>query len=91
MRLRFSMEPRAYDARTCMVVVDLKGTAVALVVDTVSEVLSIPPEAISPPPSVQRGRQSRFVRGMGRVGDAVKVLLDLDKLLLDEEVAALPT
>jgi purine-binding chemotaxis protein CheW len=91
-RKRFEMDEREYDARTCIVVVDLAGTAVGLIVDTVSEVLSIPSEAVTPPPSVQRGRQSRFVRGMGRVGDAVKILLDLDKLLLDEEqptVAAL--
>jgi purine-binding chemotaxis protein CheW len=84
-RKRFEMTDREYDARTCIVVVDLGGTAVGLIVDTVSEVLSIPSEAVTPPPSVQRGRQSRFVRGMGRVGDAVKILLDLDKLLLEDE------
>ncbi len=80
-RRRFDMEAREYDARTCIVVVQLAGTTIGLIVDTVSEVLSIPSDAVTPPPAVNRGHQSRFVRGMGRVGDAVKIVLDLDKIL----------
>ena len=88
-RARFGMQSREYDARTCMIVVDLKGTSVALIVDTVNEVLSIPADKVSPPPSVQGGRSSRFVRAMGRVGEVVKIILDLDRLLLDGEQQAL--
>jgi purine-binding chemotaxis protein CheW len=87
-RKRFEMEAREYDARTCIIVVDLSGTSIGLIVDTVSEVLVIPSEAVAPPPSVQRGRKSRFVRGMGRVGEAVKIILDLDRLLLESEQEA---
>jgi purine-binding chemotaxis protein CheW len=54
--------------------------------DRVSEVLSIPAAAVAPPPQLQR-HQSRYVRGLGRVGEAVKILLDLDALLLQEEGA----
>jgi purine-binding chemotaxis protein CheW len=85
-RLRFGMEAREDDARTCIVVVDLAGATVGLVVDTVSEVLSIPAAAVAPPPRIQR-HQSRYVRGLGRVGEAVKILLDLDALLIEEEIA----
>lgn len=88
-RLRFCMEPRAYDPRTCVVVVDLKGITAGLIVDTVSEVQTISPGAISNAPVVQQGRQSRFVKGLGRVEDSVKILLDLDKLLLDSDLGAM--
>jgi purine-binding chemotaxis protein CheW len=86
-RVRFRMEPRAYDDRTCIVVVNLGDTAVGLIVDTVNEVLSIPPAEVSAPPRVRKGEGSRFVRGMGKVGEAVKILLDLNKLLNDSEMA----
>ncbi len=82
-RVRFHMQSREFDDRTCIVVVNLGETAVGLIVDTVNEVLSIPASEVSPPPRVSRGEGSRFVRGMGKVGDAVKILLDLNKLLSD--------
>ncbi len=88
-RVRFGMEARAFDDRTCIVVVNLAETAVGLIVDTVNEVLNIPPSEISPPPRIKKGEGSRFVRGMGKVGDAVKILLDLGKLLHDSDMDAL--
>ena len=87
-RLRFQMQSREFDDRTCIVVVNLGDTAVGLIVDTVNEVLSIPASEVSPPPRVRKGEGSRFVRGMGKVGDAVKILLDLNKLLNDSELEA---
>ena len=88
-RVRFGMEPRAFDDRTCIVVVNLAETAVGLIVDTVNEVLNIPASEISPPPRIKKGEGSRFVRGMGKVGEAVKILLDLNKLLNDSEMDAM--
>ncbi len=87
-RVRFHMQSREFDDRTCVVVVNLGETAVGLIVDTVNEVLSIPASEIAPPPRVSRGEGSRFVRGMGKVGNAVKILLDLKKLLNDSEMEA---
>jgi purine-binding chemotaxis protein CheW len=87
-RVRFQMGPRDYDDRTCVVVVNLGETAVGLIVDTVNEVLSIPAGEVSPPPKVRQGEGSRFVRGLGKVGEAVKILLDLNKLLNDSELEA---
>ncbi len=85
-RIRFSLEPKSYDDHTCIVVVNLKGTAVGLIVDTVSEVLAISDDQIDPPPAVKKGESSRFIKGLGKVGDQVKILLDIQKLLYDEEI-----
>jgi purine-binding chemotaxis protein CheW len=85
-RLRFGMPERPYDDRTCIVVINIDGQAVGLVVDRVSEVLDIPKDDIEPPPAVKRGEESRFVQGMGKVGDKVKILLDARKLLYNGEV-----
>ena len=88
-RVRFKIEERAYDDRTCTVIVDIDGTLVGLVVDTVREVLAIPEDCVSPPPAVNRGAGGRFIQGLGRSGEDVKILLDVNKLLYDEELEQL--
>ncbi|MEW6171650.1 MAG: chemotaxis protein CheW [Bacillota bacterium] len=84
-RLRFGMEERAYDDRTCIVVINIENHAVGLIVDRVSEVLDIPKSDVEPPPKVKKGESSRFIQGMGKVGEQVKILLNADKVLFDEE------
>jgi purine-binding chemotaxis protein CheW len=85
-RLRFGMDPKEYDERTCVVVVELNNTAVGLVVDTVEEVREIPEKNVSPPPQVAQGASSRYILGMGKVEDEVKILLDVNKLLFEEDL-----
>lgn len=84
-RLRFRKEERSYDERTCVIVVDVGSISVGLIVDRVSEVIDIPEENISPPPKVGKSEQSRYVKGIGKINDDVKLILDCDKLLSDEE------
>ena len=88
-RLRFHMEPIAYDERTCVIVVDLSGTFVGLIVDTVQEVRQIPEDQVSPPPSISQASSGHFIMGMGKVEEEVNILLDINKLLKEEEVVAL--
>ncbi len=89
-RLRFGMEERAYDERTCIIVVSINDTNVGLVVDTVAEVMNIPAESIEPPPKVNsRANGNRFIHGLGKVQDNVQILLDTQKLLFDEELEQL--
>ena len=88
-RLRFGMGSREYDDRTCVVVVRVRDTNVGLIVDTVSEVREIPQDSVSPPPNIARGSSSRYIAGLGKTGSEVKILLDVEKLLFEEELAQL--
>ncbi len=88
-RLRFGLDPREYDERTCIVVVNLDQVAVGLIVDSVKEVIDISENQIDPPPSIKKGSESRFVKGLGKVSDNVKIILDVDKLLFEKEIEAL--
>lgn len=85
-RLRFLMKERAYDERTCIVVVNINGMAVGMIVDSVSEVIDIPGGDIEPPPKVKKGEASRYIQGLGKVGEDVKILLEIEKLLFNEEM-----
>lgn len=82
-RTRFAMESRPYDDRTCVVVVNIREMSVGLVVDTVSEVLTIPQPQVTPPPKFQKNEENRYIQGMGQVGDTVKILLDIERMLGD--------
>lgn len=84
-RLKFGKEPVPYDDRTCIVVIDIENMSVGLIVDNVAEVLTIPDENIVPPPDSKTGFHNRYIKGIGKVGTDVKLLLDCDKLLSDEE------
>ena len=88
-RLRFHLPSVAYDDRTCVVVVSVGNVTIGLVVDTVSEVVSIPESNISPPPRFSSATSGRYVSGMGKIGDAVKIIIDAEKLLRDDELASL--
>lgn len=93
-RARFHLETQAYHDRTCIIVIEVRGASVGLVVDAVSEVLSIPDEDIEPPPAVGFGPDNRFISGLGKVGEEVKLLLnagiliDVDRHLVANETVA---
>lgn len=81
-RLKFGMPERQYDDRTCLIVVRVEETNTALVVDRVNEVSEIPSNQIEPAP--RTGHSSAgYISGMGKLGDSVKILLDMDELLND--------
>lgn len=88
-RLRFNIAEKGYEDRTCIIVVSIKGLEMGLIVDHVSEVLEIPEGQVDVMPSVSKTASQRFVRGIGKTDSGVKIILDLDKLLFDEEAEAL--
>lgn len=81
-RLRFGMDHSDYTDRTCIIVVEYEGASVGLIVDGVSEVLSIEDGNIAPPPEFVSGGESSLVKAIGKVGNDVKLLLDCQKLFI---------
>ncbi len=88
-RLRFGMEEKEYDARTCIVVVSVNSISVGLIVDEVSEVLDIMNTQIEPAPNVHKDESHKYLQGLGKVGDEVKILLNVQKLLFDKDLELL--
>jgi purine-binding chemotaxis protein CheW len=78
-RSRFGMPEREYDERTCIIVVQVEGETSGLIIDQVKEVTEIADDKIEPPPArtVQPGQ---YVKGIGKVSDEVKILLDVQRL-----------
>jgi len=85
-RLRFKKEPREYNDRTCVIVIDIGDLSIGLIVDSVSEVLTIPEQDIEEPPQMNKGLNNRYIKNIGKVGNDIKLLLDCEKLLTDDEL-----
>lgn len=85
-RIRFSKTEKDYDERTCIIVVDIEETLVGLIVDNVVEVLSLSQENIVNQQGQRSNFQSRYIKGIGKVGNNIKLLLDVGKLLNEGEM-----
>jgi purine-binding chemotaxis protein CheW len=86
LRLKFGMEEKGYDEETCIIVLDVAGTLMGAIVDTVSEVLDVVGEQIEPTPDFGSRLDTEYILGMGKIGDKVKILLDIDKVLSTDEI-----
>lgn len=85
-RLRFKKEQKEYNDRTCIIVVDINDVSIGLIVDSVAEVITIPEEDMVEPPQMNRGFSNRYIKKIGKVGSEVKLLLDCEKLLTENEL-----
>lgn len=89
MRARFKKPLQVYHDRTCIIVVDIREVSVGLIVDQVAEVLNIDDNNIDLPPDGRTGFSNRFINGIGKVGEDVKLLIDTDRILTREEYNSL--
>lgn len=87
-RLRFKKPEKDFSDRTCIIVIRLIGISIGLIVDCVSEVLTIPDEDIVEKPEISSKDSCGFVRSIGKLGDKVVLLIDCEKLLREEELGA---
>lgn len=83
-RIRLRKPERAYDDRTCIIVLENEDISIGLIVDSVSEVLLIREEEIASPPDSGHGG-NKYISGIGKAEDGVKLLLDSRRLLSDDD------
>lgn len=90
-RVRFKMEPLEYTDRTCIIVINVKSMVIGIIVEKISEVVTITDDDIVPPPTLGRrdSEQNKYVYGLARIGDSIKLLLDPEKLVKDADIEAL--
>jgi purine-binding chemotaxis protein CheW len=89
LRAKFSMEQTEYNKFTVIIVVTLGKKVTGLVVDAVSDVLDVPAAEMKAPPELGARGDTRFISGMATIGDRMTVLLDIGRLLGEDEMAAL--
>jgi len=86
LRLKFSMPEKPYTKFTVIIIAKSGEKNIGLVVDSVSDVLSIPTQQINPAPDFGSSVDRNFILGLLKASDRLSILLDLDKLLSESEV-----
>jgi purine-binding chemotaxis protein CheW len=89
LRARFGMPEVEPTKETRIVVAESPSTRVGLIVDSVSEVLLVPTDAVEPTPAVAGGADAEYLRGIAKLGGRLVLLLELDGLFGVEERTAL--
>ncbi|MBI4522672.1 MAG: purine-binding chemotaxis protein CheW [Deltaproteobacteria bacterium] len=89
LRLKLEMAEAEYNQFTVIIVVKVGTKVVGLVVDAVSDVLNIPKSDIQEPPDFGTQVDVQFINGMAKASEKMVVLLDIGKILGEEEQAAL--
>ncbi len=93
LRLKFHMPELAYTDRTIIVIVELaldgEKTLMGLVVDSIKEVVNIPEEKVTKMPYVNSKVKSEFIQGIAESGDGIKIVLDITKVLTEDEFVLL--
>ena len=94
MRIKFNLGEPRYDEFTVVIVLNIGGRVVGMVVDSVSDVITLSPEQIKPAPEMGSALDTDYLIGLGTLDDRMLILVDIDRLMSGEElglVDALPT
>ncbi len=93
LRLKFGMAGAEATDRTCIIVVEISAggnkIAMGIVVDSVSEVLNIRAGEIENTPSFGSKLDTSYILGMAKSGQGVKILLDIDRVISEDEIAGM--
>lgn len=90
LRAKFGLETTHVTEQTCIIVVEIERHddtfCTGIVVDHVQEVLDIPEQSIEQAPEFGTSVNTDFILGMGKIGDSVKILLDIDCVLAGDDL-----
>ena len=93
LRAKFGMQTAEVTDETCIIVVETaqgnRKSSTGIVVDRVQEVLDISGENIEDAPQFDSSVNTNFILGMGKIGESVKILLDIDKVLVKDDLSKL--
>lgn len=95
MRLKFGLSATEQTINTCIIVVEvtLDGdtTVLGALADSVQEVVEMEPEQIEPAPHIGTRLNTAFIKGMGKHEEHFVMILDIDRVFSDSEMAVLQT
>jgi purine-binding chemotaxis protein CheW len=80
------MENKEYDTFSVVVIFQTNNKTVGMIVDEVSDVLNIEKEEIQDTPEFSTGINTKFVKGIGKVGKKLVIILDIEKILTNDEL-----
>ena len=86
MRIKFKLGEPSYDQFTVVIVLNLGRRVIGMVVDSVSDVITLAPEQIKPAPQMGSVLDTEYLVGLGALDDRMLILVDLEKLMSSDEM-----
>lgn len=87
LRVKFAQQDVSYDENTVVIVLNFGQRVVGIVVDGVSDVLSLTTDQIRPAPEFAVTLATEYLTGLGSLGERMLILVDIEKLLSSEEMS----
>jgi len=87
MRIKFQLGDVGYDDFTVVIVLNVAGRVVGMVVDSVSDVITLSPEQVRPAPEFGAALHTEYITGLGTVDKRMLILIDIEKLMTSQDMA----
>jgi len=86
MRIKFGLGTPAYDQFTVVIILNVGKRVVGMVVDSVSDVITLQPEQVKPAPEMGTVLNTDYLIGLGTLDQRMLILVDIDRLMSSEEM-----
>lgn len=87
MRIKFKLGAVVYNEFTVVIVLNIAGRIIGMVVDGVSDVITLSPEQIRPAPELGTVLDTKYINGLGTVDERMIILVDIERLMAAEDMA----
>jgi purine-binding chemotaxis protein CheW len=89
LRLKLHLAKADYNEFTVVIILNIKGTMVGVVVDSVSDVVTMPHSAIKAAPQFDAALDGRFITGLANVGERMLIVMNMEAMLSSAELGLL--
>lgn len=86
LRLKFRMESAVYDQFTVVIILNVAHRVVGIVVDSVSDVVTLTAEQIKAAPEFSSNLDTQYISGLGRIDDRMLILVDIERLMTSADM-----
>ncbi len=91
LRMKLNLEKVEYNEFTVVIILNVRGTVIGAVVDSVSDVVTLSAQAIKPAPQFEAAIDARFITGLANVGERMLIVMNMDALMSNAEMGMLST
>jgi len=86
MRIKFQLGEPTYDQFTVVIILNIAGRVMGMVVDSVSDVITLSPDQVKPAPEIGTALNTDYLIGLGTLDERMLILVDIDKLMSSAEM-----
>jgi purine-binding chemotaxis protein CheW len=87
LRIKFNMPEKEYDRLTVVMISEIKGMQIGLIVDSVQDVINMPISSIQDTPHFSTDISADCIQGVGKMDENIIVMIDVDRIFSEEELA----